>query len=150
MTIGVSLVLFVIKVPILVTIYRVQAYQVPIIVNLKWPPRNLVFLTFQHQTAVISRASSRSPCLLYYLSIFEAINMYVHTSNIYLSNQIPMDNMSYLRNEYCRIYHFVENGTTLPKVRKDVPATFNLSILTFKFFWNELKYSKQTHIRTLD
>ena len=28
----------------------------------RWPPRNLVFLTFQHQTAVISRASSRSPC----------------------------------------------------------------------------------------
>ena len=28
----------------------------------KWPPQNLVSLTFQHQTAVISRASSRSPC----------------------------------------------------------------------------------------
>ena len=27
--------------------------------------RNLVFLTFQHQTAVISRASSRSPCFPY-------------------------------------------------------------------------------------
>ena len=31
--------------------------------NPRWPPRNLVFLTFKHLTAVISRASSRSPCL---------------------------------------------------------------------------------------
>ena len=29
----------------------------------RWPPRYLFFLTFQHQTAVIYRASSRSPCL---------------------------------------------------------------------------------------
>ena len=65
MTIGVSIVHFGIKVSklvkMIVTIYRVQAYQVPI-VNQRWPPRNLVSLTFQHQTAVISRASSRSPC----------------------------------------------------------------------------------------
>ena len=42
MTIGVSIVHFVIKVPklvqMIVTIYRVQAYQVPI-VNPKWPPK---------------------------------------------------------------------------------------------------------------
>ena len=31
--------------------------------NPRWPPRNLVFLIFQHQTAVISRASLRSPYL---------------------------------------------------------------------------------------
>ena len=30
--------------------------------NPRWLPRNFVFLTFQHQTALISRASSRSPC----------------------------------------------------------------------------------------
>ena len=30
--------------------------------NSRWPPRNLVLLTFQHETEVISRASSRSPC----------------------------------------------------------------------------------------
>ena len=29
--------------------------------NPSWQTRNLVFLTFQHQTVVISRASSRSP-----------------------------------------------------------------------------------------
>ena len=28
----------------------------------RWPPRNLLFWTFQDLTAVISRASSRSPC----------------------------------------------------------------------------------------
>ena len=43
MTIGVSIVHFVIKVvnlvQIIVTIYRVQAYQVPIIVNPRWPPK---------------------------------------------------------------------------------------------------------------
>ena len=42
MTIGVSIVHFVIKVPklvqMIVTIYRVQAYQVPI-VNPRWPPK---------------------------------------------------------------------------------------------------------------
>ena len=42
MTIGVSIVHFVIKVPklvqMIVTIYRVQSYQVPI-VNPKWPPK---------------------------------------------------------------------------------------------------------------
>ena len=46
MTIGISIVHFVIKVPklvqMIVTIYRVQAYQVPI-VNPRWPPRNLGF-----------------------------------------------------------------------------------------------------------
>ena len=33
--------------------------------NPRWPPRNLVFMSFQHQTAVISRASSWSPCIIY-------------------------------------------------------------------------------------
>ena len=44
MTIGVSIVHFVIKVPklvqMIVTIYRVQAYQVPIF-NPRWPPKIL-------------------------------------------------------------------------------------------------------------
>ena len=38
--------------------------------NPRWPPRNVVFLTFQHQTAVISRASSRSPCFSFCLFNF--------------------------------------------------------------------------------
>ena len=74
MTIGVSIVHFVIKVPtlvqVIVTIYRVQSsihcqskmtakYTI-------WPPRNLVILIFQHQTTVISRASSRSPCYYFF------------------------------------------------------------------------------------
>ena len=54
------------------TIYRVQAYQVPI-VNPRWPPKIqdehheifFFFLTFQHQTTVISSASSRPPCCLF-------------------------------------------------------------------------------------
>ena len=56
MTIGVSIVHFVIKVPklvqIIVTIYRVQAYQVPII-NQRWPQKSnlaakkVSFWTFQ-------------------------------------------------------------------------------------------------------
>ena len=116
MTIGLSIVHFVIKVPklvqMIITIYRVEAYEVPI-VNLtwppkkpRWPPRFFVFveisksdrgdfpriieialflfvflhvylplqilfkilkscstsLSLKVQTAVISRASSRSPC----------------------------------------------------------------------------------------
>ena len=72
MTIGVSIIHFVIKVPklgqMIGTIYRVHAYQVPF-VNPRWPQKlqdgcqEIQFLTsFQHQTAVISRASSRSPC----------------------------------------------------------------------------------------
>ena len=36
--------------------------------NPRLPPRNLVFLSFQHQTAVISRASSRSPCPIWFQS----------------------------------------------------------------------------------
>ena len=71
MTIGVSIVQFVIKVTTLVqrivTIYKVEAYQVPI-VNPRWPEKiqnGLVFLTLQHKTAVISRASQRSPCYIY-------------------------------------------------------------------------------------
>ena len=67
---------FVKKVPrlvqMIVTIYRVQAFQVPI-VNPRWPPKIQdgrndffnFFFTFEHQTARISRASSRSPCFLY-------------------------------------------------------------------------------------
>ena len=61
MTIGVSIVHFVIKVPklvqIIVSIDRVKAYQVPII-NPRWPPKSkmaatkLIFFTFPHQTAV--------------------------------------------------------------------------------------------------
>ena len=41
--------------------------------NPRWPPRNLVFLTFQHQTAVISRASSRSPC--FYRSSLDRLSL---------------------------------------------------------------------------
>ena len=72
MTTGVSIVHFVIKVPkfiqmIVIILYRVQAYQVPI-VNPRWPPEiqdgclEIHFLTFPQQTAVIFRASSRSSC----------------------------------------------------------------------------------------
>ena len=65
---GVSIVHIVIKVPklvqMIVTIYWVQANQV-FIVNPRWPPRNSVFVTVPHQTAVIFRASSRSPCLFF-------------------------------------------------------------------------------------
>ena len=66
MTIGVSIVHFVIKVPKLVQmivtiLYRIQAYEVPI-VNPRWPPKiQFTFLTFQHQTVLISRALSISP-----------------------------------------------------------------------------------------
>ena len=54
----------------IVTIYGVQAYQVPI-VNPRWPPKiqdghHEIFLTFQHQTAVISRASSKIPFYSYF------------------------------------------------------------------------------------
>ena len=51
----------------IVTIYRVQDYQVPIVIP-RWPPKiqdgrhKIFFFTFKHQTAVISRASLRSPC----------------------------------------------------------------------------------------
>ena len=38
----------------------------------RWPPRNLVFLTFQHQTAVIFSASSKSPC--FFIKTCQALN----------------------------------------------------------------------------
>ena len=43
--------------------------------NPRWPPRNLVFFfTFQHQTVVNPRASSRSPCLYFFLIIVKLFN----------------------------------------------------------------------------
>ena len=36
-------------------------------------PRNLVFLTFQHQTAVISCMSSRSPCFFFFFTSYVTI-----------------------------------------------------------------------------
>ena len=39
--------------------------------NPRWPPRNLVFLSFQHHTAVISRASSWSTCFFVVFLVFE-------------------------------------------------------------------------------
>ena len=46
--------------------------------NPRWPPRNLVFFTFEHQTAVISRASSWSPCLfLFYFILFIFLFIYL-------------------------------------------------------------------------
>ena len=53
----------------------------------RWPPRNLAFLTFQHQTAVISRASSRSPCFLFLpitTSFVRYMNYFCHLSDSWL------------------------------------------------------------------
>ena len=36
----------------------------------RWPPQNLVSLTSQHETAVISRATSKSPRLRYFLMCY--------------------------------------------------------------------------------
>jgi len=38
--------------------------------NSRWPPRKLVFMSFHHQTAVISRASSWSPCFFLFLKFY--------------------------------------------------------------------------------
>ena len=55
--------------------------------NSRWPPWNLVFFTFQHQTLVISRASSRSPW-----------SSFVWTSSIYgkLVWEVELFNISFL------------------------------------------------------
>ena len=92
MTIGVSIVHFLIKVPklvqMIVTIYRVQSsihcqskmtakYTI-------WPPRNLVLLTFQHQTTVISCASSRSPCSLIILFLIPYKDGWCHSNLVFI------------------------------------------------------------------
>ena len=43
-------------------------WEVPV-KNARWPPRNWVFLSFQHHTAVISKASSWSTCFCYFYFI---------------------------------------------------------------------------------
>ena len=69
MTIGVLIVVFVIKLPklveMIVTITGLSSTHCQSKVATKdprLPSRNLVFLTFQHQTTVIYRASSKTPC----------------------------------------------------------------------------------------
>ena len=74
MTIGVSIVHFVIKVPKLVQMidieYMLNKYPFSIQdgrQKFKMAATKFSFLTFPHQTAVISRASSRSSCFIYLL-----------------------------------------------------------------------------------
>ena len=106
MPIGVSIVHFVIKVPklvqMIVTIYRVQAYQIPI-VNPWWPQKSKMaatkfsFLTFQYQTAVISRASSRSPCLVYFHLIE---NSRIYHKNLFIL-LLPKKSQTYRSHRGC-------------------------------------------------
>ena len=52
----------------------------------KWPPKiqmaamKVSFLTFQHQTAVISRASSRSPCIFFFMLSPKKNSCYLFTA----------------------------------------------------------------------
>ena len=70
----------------------------------RWPPWNLVFMSFQHQTAVISRASSWSPCLFLYFFIslflyffFNFLFFFLLFFHTYLSNLLLKQLCLYMR-----------------------------------------------------
>ena len=84
MTIGVSILHFVIKVPTLVkmsfTIYRVQAYQVPI-VNQRWPPK---IQDGRHEIQLFDISTSDGG---YFPRIIEFIDVYIYIYFIFFGRK---------------------------------------------------------------